>query len=428
MTFLTYAQNFEDVLLWRALGHIRNGFYIDVGANDPVSHSVTKAFYDAGWNGINIEPLPSYHAAFAEQRTRDTNLAIAAGAENGSITLFDVPAVHGWASSDSAVAELHRSEGYEVAELSVPVRTLASVCEEYAPEAIHFLKIDVEGFEGEVLKGMDFARWRPWVLVIEATLPNSRDTNHGKWEHLVTAHGYRFAWFDGLNRYYVAPEHPELLEHFTVQPNVFDAFLPYHLDAAWKANAAAEKLYAAEAERANAAYSREVRRADEAEADARDARATVERLQQEAERLREQFEQQGVALRDTQEWARGLEQRLLDVLASTSWRVTKPLRDAGALAIRVRAARPGLWLRRQVRRVVLRITSNERARRLFIPLVRRYPKAAARLARLLGGGAARPAPALPAGLAVPEEMRRMPAAARRVLADLKRARSTPTDH
>jgi len=104
MTFISYAQNNEDVLLWRALGHIKNGYYIDVGANDPVEHSVTKSFYDAGWSGISVEPLPKYHQAFLEQRPRDTNLAIAAGAVDGELTLYDVPAVRGWASPEESVA------------------------------------------------------------------------------------------------------------------------------------------------------------------------------------------------------------------------------------------------------------------------------------------------------------------------------------
>ncbi len=34
--FISHAQNFEDVILWRALKHVQNGFYIDVGAQDPV--------------------------------------------------------------------------------------------------------------------------------------------------------------------------------------------------------------------------------------------------------------------------------------------------------------------------------------------------------------------------------------------------------
>ena len=80
MSFVSYAQNFEDVLLWRALGHVKNGFYIDVGANDPELHSVTKAFYERGWYGINVEPLAQYQPAFLQQRARDINLCVAAGA------------------------------------------------------------------------------------------------------------------------------------------------------------------------------------------------------------------------------------------------------------------------------------------------------------------------------------------------------------
>lgn len=66
MSFISYAQNYEDVMLWRALKHIANGFYIDVGAAWPDKHSVTKAFYDRGWRGINIEPNPVHHASLVK--------------------------------------------------------------------------------------------------------------------------------------------------------------------------------------------------------------------------------------------------------------------------------------------------------------------------------------------------------------------------
>jgi FkbM family methyltransferase len=291
MPFLSYAQNNEDVLLWRALGNIppTQGFYIDVGASDPVEHSVTKAFYDAGWRGINIEPLPAHGAAFREQRPRDINLAIAAGSAEGSLTLYDVPAVRGWASPAPAVAAMHRAAGHAVAELTVPVRTLAAVCAEHVRGPIHFLKIDVEGFEGEVLRGMDFVRWRPWVLVIEATLPNSRATCHERWEHLVTDRGYRFAWFDGLNRYYVAQEHAALLRHFEVQPNVFDDYISYHLERAWDATRRSEQALQASDARLQAAQARldeTLRQADAlahqsqaAQADADAARAAAAQAQ-----------------------------------------------------------------------------------------------------------------------------------------------------
>ena len=60
MKFVSFAQNFEDVILWRVLKDVLSGFYIDVGANDPVIDSVSYAFYQRGWRGIHVEPMPVY--------------------------------------------------------------------------------------------------------------------------------------------------------------------------------------------------------------------------------------------------------------------------------------------------------------------------------------------------------------------------------
>jgi FkbM family methyltransferase len=433
-TFLSYAQNNEDVLLWRALGHVKDGFYIDVGANDPVEHSVTKAFYDAGWHGVSIEPLPAFHQAFLDQRPRDINLAVAAGSSEGSLTLYDVVDVNGWASPERDVAEAHRAEGHEVRELSVPVRTLASICAEHVAGEIHFLKIDVEGHEGEVLRGMDFTRWRPWVLVVEATLPGRRETNHATWEHLVLDHGYRFVWFDGLNRYYVADEHPELARHFGVQPNVFDAYISHHLDKAWAANREATRALqeyderaqaqAAQAETLRAELQDMSRYAEAARFELQSRLRHLEDLERDKQQLQEQVAQlqqdlnaAHVSGHHLSEWARGLEERLTATLNSTSWKVTGPLRAAGRLVIALR--KPGL-----ARRVLLRTTRSQRLRRLVIPVLLRYPLLGRRVSSMLQAARqAAPLEILP-GVEVPAELRTLPASVRSVLGDLRRARET----
>ncbi|WP_075793185.1 FkbM family methyltransferase [Massilia putida] len=410
MRFISYAQNNEDVLLWRALGHIRDGFYIDVGANDPVEHSVTKAFYDAGWRGINIEPLPAHIAAFDEQRPGDINLAVAAGSEAGTLTLYDVPAVRGWASPERSVADLHRAEGHAVAELTVPVRTLTDVCAEHVRGDVHFLKIDVEGFEGEVLRGMDFERWRPWVLVIEATLPNSRETNHASWEHLVTSRRYRYAWFDGLNRYYVAEEHAELLDSFGIQPNVFDDYISHHLDKAWTANRTATKALEASEQQAEAARTElhdMMQFAENLELEKQEALAEIAQLRHDLAQAHANGQQATL-------WARDLEQRLTATYNSTSWKVTRPLRMAGSIVIRLR--RPGL-----ARRVLARVTKNQRLRRALIPFLLRHPALNRRVSGMLQAvKGSLPQPAV--NIDVPEELRGLPVSVRNVLADLQRAR------
>lgn len=161
MTFISYAQNFEDVRLWRALQYFENGFYIDVGANDPIHDSVTKAFYDRGWQGINVEPMQNYYDALRQHRPRDTTLQCVASDQPGELTFYGI-ADTGLSTADPVVAQERKNLGMDVQSFTVNARTLTSICEEHAAERpIHFLKIDVEGHEETVLRGMDFSRFRP---------------------------------------------------------------------------------------------------------------------------------------------------------------------------------------------------------------------------------------------------------------------------
>lgn len=221
---ISYAQNLEDVMLWRALKHVEHGFYIDVGANDPTVDSVTKVFYERGWHGINIEPLPSHFANLVQERPRDINLQCAAGAANGEIELWECD-VRGWATAASGVINYHIASGHTGTFHKVPVVQLAQVCFQHILGEVHFLKIDVEGFEKSVIDGMNFSRFRPWILVIEATRPNSTEDVSSEWESGVLSSGYVLAYMDGLNRFYVANEHSELIANLRYPPNVFDGFI-----------------------------------------------------------------------------------------------------------------------------------------------------------------------------------------------------------
>ena len=223
--FVSYAQNWEDVVLWRALKDVESGTYVDVGAADPVLDSVTKAFYDRGWSGVNVEPVAEFHAALESARPRDVNVRAGAASSAGQLTLhrFEGTGLSTFVSEVADGARASRAGDETVVEVRRLDEILSSSLD--PTSAIHFLKIDVEGFEHDVLVGVDFSVWRPWIIVVEATEPSSRTRTHHRWEHLLVGADYQFALFDGLNRFYVAAEHEQVFSALSYPVCVFDA--PY---------------------------------------------------------------------------------------------------------------------------------------------------------------------------------------------------------
>lgn len=206
MSFVSYAQNFEDVLLWRALKNVQSGFYIDVGAADPREGSVTQAFYERGWNGINVEPEPTYAERLKAERPRDVNLAIAAGSERGT-TVFHRIAGTGLSTLNRETAELHsKSDFPSYEEMEVEVRTIFEIWTSNGSPEVHFLKIDVEGAERNVLQGCCLDMLRPWIVVIEATKPLSPEPVREEFEELLISSRYERCWFDGINDWYIPTE------------------------------------------------------------------------------------------------------------------------------------------------------------------------------------------------------------------------------
>lgn len=173
------------------------GFYIDVGAHSPHHESVTKMFYEQGWQGINIEPQEHYYNLLCIDRPRDINLPVALGEEFGYGDLW---------LGDGLSTFVNKFAHTDWDQLVVPVETLAHVCKEYVQgRAIDFLKVDVEGFEGEVLRGNNWKKYRPKILCIEATIPMSETPNYELWEPFLLEQGYQFVEADRFNRYYRDP-------------------------------------------------------------------------------------------------------------------------------------------------------------------------------------------------------------------------------
>jgi len=222
MRFVSYAQSYEDVRLWRALGHIEGGCYLDVGAQHPIMDSVSNAFYDAGWRGAHVEPVSAYAAALREGRPDEPVFEVALGPP-GTITFYEFPET-GISTGVAEIARMHNAAGFAPRLLEVPVVPLSKIFADFGAKAIHWMKIDVEGMEADVIRSWGKASTKPWVLVIESLHPSTRKPTEGEWLDLVLGRGYTEVAFDGLNRYFVAEEHSDLAEALAAPPNIFDDF------------------------------------------------------------------------------------------------------------------------------------------------------------------------------------------------------------
>lgn len=217
---ISYAQNFEDLLLAGILKRVERGFYVDVGANHPENDSVTRIFYDKGWSGLNIEPNPELLALLRLHRPRDTSLGVGMSSQAGRLSFRCYPDVDGhstFARDTKGLIATHAPDTRFV-DSEIEVRSLADVLREHRAEGeIHFLKLDVEGLELEVLLGNDWRRFRPWVLCIERNLDLPRQQSIMAF---LAAWNYRAVFFDGINDFMMPSERIELWHAFSYAGDV----------------------------------------------------------------------------------------------------------------------------------------------------------------------------------------------------------------
>lgn len=143
---MSYAQNFEDVMIARLFDRNYRGFYVDIGAGHPDYLSVTRHFYDQGWSGINVEPTLRFYPLLCAARPRDTNLQCAIGNSPGLATFYEIPKYAENSTLDPVVAERLAATELAATPHEVKVVRLADICNLYVKDrTIDFMKIDIEG-------------------------------------------------------------------------------------------------------------------------------------------------------------------------------------------------------------------------------------------------------------------------------------------
>jgi len=186
----------EDSLLWQLLDRPTTGFFIEVGAYDGLTLSVSCAFEAMGWTGLLIEAIPERFEMCRRSRPGSRVVHAALG-KRGS----------------AGTTKFHVARGAAMQEVEVPLTTMDALLEGHAGP-IDFASIDVEGAELDLLDGFDLAKWRPRIIVIEDISAGRNPALDAKLE----ASGYVLVAWLGFNQVRVHRSEDAILARAAVLP------------------------------------------------------------------------------------------------------------------------------------------------------------------------------------------------------------------
>ncbi len=194
----SYSQDGEDVVLNAYFSDFPEykGFYLDIGALHPLRFSNTQLFYEKGWRGINIDATPGSMSEFEKIRPEDINLECGISNIEGELTyyLFKEPALN---SFNKEISDERIASGWELQE-EIRIKTIPinRILNKYlkSEQKIDFINIDVEGFDYDIVKSLDFEKYAPkYFLIEELDYVNNDFVNyqHTKMYKLLEEKGYK---------------------------------------------------------------------------------------------------------------------------------------------------------------------------------------------------------------------------------------------
>jgi FkbM family methyltransferase len=174
-----YSATGEDVFalnwLMRSIPDPSAIRYLDIGAADPIYLSNTYLLYRRGGSGVLVDPDQRYAKRIKARRPRD--VLISAGVRfderrSAELIQFTNPMLNTF-SGDQATATAEASQAWRQAQTvlsrtAVPLLAANDIIREhFSPDQLHFLSIDTEGVNFEILRSIDFSRFAPLVICVE---------------------------------------------------------------------------------------------------------------------------------------------------------------------------------------------------------------------------------------------------------------------
>lgn len=230
---ISFAQNGEDIVLYRTFKDRPPGFYVDAGAGHPIKGSITKNLYDRlGWHGLDIEPQTHLAQGLvdAHRRSKVINGAVVtAKMDKTQQKFYEFPSDWALSTLNDQIAQSHKKQGLIAEEYLIPCLSLNTLLESnFVKPEFELLKIDIEGMDLEVLCDFDFDHWKPTVILVESLCPSTKERVGPALDQLMQAHGYEQALFDGINSFYLYKAQMDLKTKLSIPANSRDFYLSYY--------------------------------------------------------------------------------------------------------------------------------------------------------------------------------------------------------
>jgi FkbM family methyltransferase len=192
---VSFSQEGEDRILEHIFKGKKEGFYIDIGANNPTKFNNTYLFYLKGWRGINIEPNPDFIPFFKQLRPGDTNLNVGISDKEEIIDyyVFDESCVNTF--SKERKQYLTKETNFKLINtIKIKCYPLCEILNDNLSvnQDIDFMSIDTEGFDFKILKSNNWSKFLPKYILVEDHHKPIKDIISSEISKYLEANGYSF--------------------------------------------------------------------------------------------------------------------------------------------------------------------------------------------------------------------------------------------
>lgn len=158
------AQNNIDEIILKNVG--KDGFFIEAGGSDPRDQNNTELLEINGWKGLIIEPKKDFNHLYSHLRPNSIleNYALVSDDYDKETVLGDF--------SHYMMGGVLNIHGLNWNPTEYPCTTLNKILKKHNITEVTFFSLDVEGYEKEVLNGIDFNEVFFHILVIETHIVN----------------------------------------------------------------------------------------------------------------------------------------------------------------------------------------------------------------------------------------------------------------